>query len=81
MQLRETTRTKIEHYLSRIREIIDKSNLPNHRKKALRDKLDELTEELVKRRLNFGKTMLVLSIVLSGLSAASNATTIACLSG
>jgi len=43
----------------------------------MRDKLDELLEELEKRRLNLGKTMLVLSVVLSGLSAASNATIIA----
>jgi hypothetical protein len=77
VQLRENTRTKIQHYVSRMREIIDESTLPNHRKKALRDKLDELLEELEKRRLNFGKTMLVLSVVLSALSAASNATTIA----
>jgi len=77
VQLRENTRTKIQHYVSRIREIIDKSTLPNHRKKVMRDKLDELLEELEKRRLNLGKTMLVLSVVLSGLSAASNATIIA----
>lgn len=77
VQLRENTRPKIQHHVSRLREIIDKSNLPHDRKKALHDKLDEFVEELEKRRLNFGKAMLVLSIVLYGLNAASNAITIA----
>jgi hypothetical protein len=77
VQLRENTRTKIQHYVLRLREIIDKSTLPNHRKTVLHGKLNELMAELEKRRLNFGKTMLMLSVVLSGLGAASNATTIA----
>jgi hypothetical protein len=39
VQLADSTRTKIEHYISRLRETIDKSSLPDHRKKALRNKL------------------------------------------
>src|SRR5260370_35530241 len=77
VQLTDNTRTKIEHYISRLRETISKSNLPDHRKKSLRDKLDELTEELGKRRLNLGKTMVVLAVVMAGLQGVANMTTIA----
>jgi hypothetical protein len=77
VQLTDNTRTKIEHYISRLWETINKSNLPDHRKKALRDKLDELSEELGKRRLNLGKTMVVLAVVMAGLQGLANMTTIA----
>jgi hypothetical protein len=81
VQLTDNTRTKIEHYMSRLRETINKSSLPDHRKKALRDKLDQLTEELGKRRLHLGKTMVVLAVVMAGLQAglegAAHMTTIA----
>ena len=77
VQLADNTRTKIEHYISRLRETIDKSRLPDHRKKALRNKLDELREELGKRRLNLGKTMVVLAVVMAGLQGVANMTTIA----
>jgi hypothetical protein len=77
VQLTDNTRTKIEHYISRLRETIDKSNLPDHRKKILHNKLSELTEELSKRRLNLGKTMVVLAVVMAGLQGIANETTIA----
>lgn len=69
VQLTDNTRAKIEHYISRLREAIDKSDLPDHRKILLQRKLSELTEELGRRRLNLGKTMLVLSTVLVSLGA------------
>lgn len=71
VQLTDNTRTKIAHYISRLRETIDKSDLPDARKKALRGKLDELADELGKRRLNLGKTMAVLSMVLVGFGSAT----------
>lgn len=74
VQLTANTRTKIEHYISRLREMIDKSELADSRKKALHDKLDEFIRELGNRRLSFGKTMLVLSAVLA---AIANTTTLA----
>ncbi len=71
VQLTDNTRTKIEHYISRLRETIEKSDLPDARKRTLRDKLDELVVEVGKRRLNLGKTMAVLSMVLVGLGSAT----------
>ena len=71
VQLTDNTRTKIAHYVSRLRETVDKSDLPEARKKALRGKLDELVDELGNRRLNLGKTMAVLSMVLVGLGSAT----------
>ena len=71
VQLTDNTRTKIEHYISRLRETINKSDLPDARKKTLHGKLDELADELGKRRLNLGKTMAVLSMVLVGLGSAT----------
>ncbi len=64
VQLMDNTRTKIRHYISRLREIIDASDLPAARKAALRGKLNELVEELERRRLNLGKVMFVLSCAL-----------------
>jgi hypothetical protein len=71
VQLAENTRTKIEHYILRLRETINNSDLADARKKALYGKLDELADELGKRRLNLGKTMAVLSMVLVGLASAT----------
>ena len=74
VQLLDNTRTKIQHYVTRLGETIDASDLSADRKAALRGKLDELLRELEKRRLNLGKVMVVLSVVVAGLA---NATTIA----
>jgi hypothetical protein len=71
VQLTDNTRTKIAHYVSRLRETIDKSDLPEAQKKALRGKLDELVDELGNRRLNLGKAMAVLSMVLVGLASST----------
>jgi hypothetical protein len=70
VQLAPNTRTKIDHYISRIREAIDGSDLGPDRKQSLYEKLDELTAELGKPRLSFAKTMLLLSGVMAGLSGA-----------
>jgi hypothetical protein len=71
VQLTDNTRTKIEHYIVRLRDIIDKSDLAAARKSAMHGKLNELTQELEKQRLNLGKTMAVLSVVLVTLAAAT----------
>jgi hypothetical protein len=75
VQLTDNTRTKIAHYVSRLRETIDQSDLSEARKKALRGKLDELVDELGNRRLNLGKTMVVLSIVLASLASSTTIAT------
>lgn len=71
VQLEGNTRTKIEHYVSRLREVVNASDLSPDRKKALGGRLDDLLSELGSRRLNLGKAMLALSLVLSGLGAAT----------
>jgi hypothetical protein len=71
VHLTDNTRTKITHYVSRLREIIDKSDLPDARKGVLRGKLDELVAELGKRRIHLGNAMAVLSVVLVGLASAT----------
>ncbi|KDM65904.1 hypothetical protein [Acidiphilium sp. JA12-A1] len=62
------TKTIIQHHISRLRHVINESDLPISRKQALNNKLDELTTEIEKPRLSFGKTMAVLSCVVVGLS-------------
>jgi hypothetical protein len=71
VQLTDNTRTKIQHYVSRLRDAIQNSDLPDAQKTALRAKLNELEDELRQRRLSLGKTMAVLSFVMVGLAAAT----------
>jgi hypothetical protein len=71
VQLADNTRTKIQHYVGRLRDTIQNSDLPDAKKSALRTKLNELEDELGQRRLSFGKTMVLLSAVVAGLSGAT----------
>ena len=71
VQLTDNTRTKIWHYVSRLREVIDASDLPAARKAAMHGRLQELIEELEKRHLNLGKAMLVLSMLMANLAGAT----------
>lgn len=58
--LTSTTRTKIEHYVGRIRELVDHSDLDYDKKKALATKLDELVAELSHKRFSLAKSMAIL---------------------
>jgi hypothetical protein len=69
VQLTDNTRTKITWHVGRLRKVIDDSNLDTARKAALGKKLDELTEELEKRRISLGQVMAVLSGVLVGVAS------------
>lgn len=69
VQLTDNTRTKIQHYIGRLRDTIQNSDLPSAKKNALRAKLNELENELGQRRLSFGKTMALLSGVLVTIGA------------
>lgn len=77
VRLESNTRTKIEHYISRIRHAIDASDLTEARKSRLYDQLDQLIAELGKPRLNLGKTMLILGLVMAAINPASSVITIA----
>lgn len=71
VQLLDNTKTIIRHHVSRLRDAIIAADLPPDRKEALNRRLDELVEILEKRRLNLGKTMLVLGYVVAGLAGAT----------
>jgi hypothetical protein len=69
VQLTGSTRTKIEHYISRIRDTVERSDLDSDRKKRLQDRLDQLAAELICHRLSFAKTMALLATVLTGVGS------------
>ncbi len=69
--LTSSTRTKIEHYISRIRDMVDRSEMDLDRKKRLNEKLDLLAKELSGQRLSFAKTMAVLVTITATLGAAT----------
>ncbi len=71
VQLVDNTKTIIHHHVSQLRDAITAVDLPPDRKKVLNKKLDDLVEELEKRRLNLGKTMLTLGYVVAGLAGAT----------
>ncbi len=60
-----STRTKIEHYISRIRDTVERSDLDPDRRKRLQGRLDQLAAELSSPRLSFAKTMGILAAVLA----------------
>jgi hypothetical protein len=65
VQLTTNTRTTIEHYISRIRETVQTSELDPSRKKRIDEKLDQLAAELKTSRMSFGKSMAILAAVLA----------------
>jgi hypothetical protein len=65
------TKPKIEHYISRLKEIIENSDLPSHRRDLLCERLEEFRRELNQPRLGFVKTLTVLSLVLASLGSAT----------
>lgn len=65
------TKTKIEHYISRLEHAIAASDLPDNRKKILAQKIDDFRAELARPRLGMGKTFAVLSAIIVGLSSAT----------
>lgn len=60
-----STRTKIEHYISRIRDVVAKSDMDPYQKRDLSKKLDELVSELSGPRLSFAKSMAILAAVMA----------------
>lgn len=58
--LTDSTRTKIEHYISRIRDLVTRSEMDPDRKKRLDEKLDQLVKELSQQRVSFAKAMAIL---------------------
>lgn len=68
--LTASTRTKIEHYISRIRDVVARSDLDPEQKRRLGEKLDSLAGELGSQRLSLAKTMALLAGVMATLGSA-----------
>lgn len=71
VQLTQNTRTKIRHYIDRLRDAIRRSDLPDAKRATLQTRLNDLEDELRQRRLGFGKAMVILSAVMVGLASAT----------
>ena len=69
VQLLPNTRSKIENYLDRIRDIVENSDMRLDRKNVLRSRLDDLAAELKHQRFGFAKAMAVLGAVLVGFAS------------
>ena len=67
--LTDSTRTKIEHYISRIRDTVERSDLDPSLKQKLRGRLDQLSSELNSPRLSFARSMGILTVVLAAMGS------------
>ncbi|MER9521503.1 hypothetical protein NKI44_29795 [Mesorhizobium sp. M0614] len=63
VRLANKTRGRIEQQITKLRDIIVNSDLPEGQRKGLLDKLNELSVELSQPRVGFGKVMAILAIV------------------
>lgn len=77
VELGRVTRAKIQQQIDQLRRSIENANLPDKKRGALRDKLDDLEHELNKKRLSFARTMAIaasiMTIVGAGTTALANA--------
>lgn len=77
VQLGRITRARIQQEIDQLRRSIEESDIPDKKKAALSDKLDELEAELNKQRLSFARTMAIaasiMTIVGGGTAALANA--------
>ena len=69
--LTTNTRTKIEHYVDRIRDAVKNSDIDQERRDKLSKKLDELLKELDGRRLNFSTAMAILVTITATVAGAT----------
>jgi hypothetical protein len=69
--LTDSTRTKIDHYISRIRDLISQSEMDPDRRKRLEEKLDQLAKEVSHQRLSFAKVMAILVGVTTVIAGAT----------
>lgn len=70
VQLGIVARAHIEIEIERLRDIINSSSLPESKKKKINTKLDELVEELNKKRLGFAK-LLTIAAAIAGIVGGS----------
>lgn len=68
--LSDTDKTKIRHYIERLRDLIEKSNLDGKKKEALYVKLNELQAQLHGKKFDLGKAMVIITTALAIVSTA-----------
>ncbi|MFG1465288.1 hypothetical protein V5F77_20605 [Xanthobacter sp. DSM 24535] len=66
VRLSARTRALIGREVERLREIIEKAEIPDAKRKALLKKLEELSEEIHKNRMAFGKALAIVAYVAAG---------------
>ncbi len=76
VELGRVTKARIQQQIEQLRQSIDSSTLPDKKKSALIEKLDEFDLELAKARLSFARTMAIaasiMTIVGGGTAALAN---------
>lgn len=72
VQLANRTRGKITIQVNKLRDIIEKSDLPDERKNALFRKLDEFITELEQPRFSFSKAMAILAYIGLGVATTTS---------
>lgn len=65
VELGRKNRARIQQEIDQLRASISGSDLPEKKKAALLEKLDELEEELSKRRLSFARTMAIAASIMT----------------
>lgn len=65
VELGRITKAKIQHEIGQLRSSIQSSELTDKKKDALLAKLDELEEELTKKRLGFARTMAIAASIMT----------------
>jgi molybdopterin converting factor small subunit len=73
VELGRVTRARIQQEIDQLRYFIDQSDLSEKKKSALKDKLDELEEELAKKRLSFARTMAITAAIMASLGGGTTA--------
>lgn len=72
VQIAAKTRVELDAQIRRLRQIIETGDMPDAKRKALLRRLDELSEEIAKSRLNMGRTMAILAFVSMGVASGTS---------
>jgi hypothetical protein len=73
VELGRVTKAKICQEVDQLRTYIDALEVPDAKKKAMNDKLDDLLHELSKRRLSFARVMAVAASVMTVVGGSASA--------
>jgi len=66
------TRGRIELQIRKLRDVIDAADIPPEKRKALREKLDQLSLELDRTRVSFAKTMALIAYISFGVTTSTS---------